>query len=196
MATVLDIGALQHFSIIFTLILVVTLMFAILQFTKAFGGSKGVHIILAFVVGLIAILVPEVTAMIGTMIPWFTLLFIFLVLVILSYKIFGATDADFAAVVRDRSVIWVVLIICIVIVIASFSSVYGQRFLTGEDQAPSKVTKATGTAGEGAVADGSATPDFKSNLSATFFHPKILGIIFILLVAVFTIAILAAEVRV
>ena len=210
MATVLDIGILENFSIVFAMVLVIAIVYGLLQFTKAFGGSKGLHILIAFIIGLLLVLTPDVTKIISTMIPWFTLLFIFIVFLLMAYKIFGATDADISGVLRtDRTIVWVVIIIAIVIVIGSFSTVYGQRFLRQTvPGAPVPATPSTGTpshpsygapaapaqvAGMGVVTQPTATTSFSGNLAATFFHPKILGLIFLFLVAVFTVAIIAIE---
>lgn len=203
MATILDIGLLQNFSIVFAMVLVIAIVYGLLQFTKAFHGSKGLHIIIAFIIGLLILLTPDVTKVISVMIPWFTLLFIFLMFLLMAYKIFGATDADISGVIRtDRAVIWVIVIIAIVIVIASFSSVYGQRFLTQTvPGAPAQAAVAgqqAGVSGAGAVYPGTqatSTTSFSGNLAASFFHPKILGLIFLFLVGVFTIAILSMESR-
>jgi hypothetical protein len=199
MATILDVGVLQNFSIIFAMVLVIAIVYGLLQFTNAFHGSKGLHILIAFIVGLMLIMMPDVTKAISVMIPWFTLLFIFLVFLIMAYKIFGATDADIHGVLQDRTLIWVIIIIAIVIAISSFSTVYGQRLLTQTvPGAPSEAPAAPAQGTSGAVTAGGTTASgsFSGNLAATFFHPKILGMLFLFLVAVFTIAILAMETRV
>ena len=185
MVTPLESGALlEKFSIIFTLILVMVIVYAIMQWTKMFGESRGIHMIVGLIFGLFVIMIPDITQLISTMIPWFVLLFIFLLLMIMAYKIFGATDDDILGALRssDKTIIYVVIIIAIIIIIASFSSVYGQRFLTGKKA----------VVGEGVPEPGStATTSFASNIGATFFHPKVIGLIFIFLVAAFTIALLA-----
>lgn len=189
MVTPLESGALlENFSIIFTLILVMVVVYGIMQWSKMLGESKGLHLLIALVFGLFVIMIPDVTEVISVMIPWFVLLFIFAILMIMAYKIFGATDSDVrSALVGDRTVIWVVIIIGIIIVIGSFSSVYGQRMLSGSDNAPSDDEGMRGSTASGS---------FASNIGATFFHPKVIGLLFILLVAVFTVAILGAQTKI
>ncbi|MBI4149899.1 hypothetical protein HY488_00685 [Candidatus Woesearchaeota archaeon] len=196
MATILDVGVLANFSIVFAMVLIIAIVYGILQFTKAFHGTKGLHILIAFIVGLLFILTPDVTRAVSIMIPWFTLLFIFIVFLLMAYKIFGATDADIVGVLRtDRTIAWVIVIIAIVIAIGSFSSVYGQRFLA--ETVPGAPVEPSGapTGAVAGVTPSAATPSFSGNLAATFFHPKILGMLFLFLVAVFTIAVLAMEAR-
>lgn len=190
MATLLDAAILEHFTQIFSMVLVIAVVYGILQFTKAMEGSKGLHILIAFVFGLLVLLIPDVSKLIGTMLPWFTLFFIFILFLLVSYKIFGVTDDDISHYLKgDRTLGWVIFIICLVIVIASFANVYGQRLLT-----PGQQPATTGDDGL-LVTPGTdvSSTKFSSNLGATFFHPKILGLILVFLIAVFTIAILAME---
>lgn len=196
MATVFDASILKHFTLIFSMIFVVAIVYGILQFSKAFHASKGLHILIAFTVGLLMILVPDVTAVLGTMIPWFTLLFIFIVLLLLVYRIFGASDELIVKAIQDRALLWVIIIIAVIIVLVSFSTVYGQRLLEqrvvsaeGASVMGSLPGPASGVVGE------TGTPNFTRNLSATFFHPKILGALFLLIVATITMAILAMEAK-
>lgn len=185
MVTILESGLLEHFTIIFSLIFVIAIVYGIFQMGKIFGDNKGLHALIALVVGLLVIMVPDITNLISVMIPWFVLLFIFILFLLVAYKIFGATDEDIMSVLKvDNVVIWVIVIIAIVIVVASFSTVYGQKLL----ERPG--VNATPTAQEG-----TATGSFAQNVGATFFHPKVLGLIFVLAVAVFTIALLAMKVK-
>jgi hypothetical protein len=187
MVTVLESGLLEHFTIIFSLIFVIAIVYGIFQMGKVFGDNKGLHALIALIVGLLVIMVPDITSIISIMIPWFTLLFIFILFLLVAYKIFGATDSDILSVLKvDNVVIWVIIIVAIVIVIASFSSVYGQKMLE-------KTTGESGNASGRVSTSDTGTTSYGSNVSATFFHPKVLGMIFILLVAVFTIALLAMK---
>ncbi|MBD3313963.1 hypothetical protein GF345_05970 [Candidatus Woesearchaeota archaeon] len=189
MVTILDSGLLEHFTLIFSLIFVIAIIYGIFSMGKVFGDNKGLHALIALVVGLLVIMVPDITNIIAVMIPWFTLLFIFILFLLITYKIFGATDSDIMSVLRvDNVVIWVIIIIAIVIVIASFSNVYGQKLLESGDGE-------TVDADDTASIDSTASSSFGSNVSATFFHPKVLGMLFILIVAVFTISLLAMKTK-
>lgn len=189
MVTILDVGLLQNFSIIFSLVFVIAIVYGIFEMGKIFGDSKGLHALIALIVGLMVIMVPNISKIIGVMIPWFILLFIFILFLIIAYKIFGATDSDVLSALKvDNVVIWVIIIIAIVIVIGSFSNVYGQSMLS---KTTSNTTGSTGT-GTGQASD---TGSYAQNVSATFFHPQVLGLIFIMLVAVFTIALIAMKTK-
>ncbi|HLC46421.1 MAG TPA: hypothetical protein VJI75_01640 [Candidatus Nanoarchaeia archaeon] len=185
MATILDAGLLQNFSIFFSFVFVIAIVYGILTFTKVFGESKGLQVLIAFIVGLMVLLVPDVNRLITTMVPWFTTFFVFILFLLIAYKIFGATDADIMGALKENStIVWVVGIVFVVILIGSFGSVYGQKFLAGQQDI---------TSGSAAGSEGTGTPDYSSNVAATFFHPKVLGMLFILILGVFTVAILAVN---
>lgn len=179
----LDVAILEHFTIIFSMILVLVIVYGILKVTKTFEQSPVVQFITSFVVALMLMIVPNIAKIISYMIPWFILLFLFLIFLFIAYKLFGATDKELFEVLKSpagKGIIYVVAIICIIIVISSIASVYGETLLkAGENVTEEEVTKAE-------------TGSFKENLAATFFHPKILGLILIFLIAAFTIAFLAA----
>jgi len=185
MVTVLESGLLQNFSVVFSFLFVITVMFGILTLTGVFGQNKGLQVIVSFVVALMVLIVPDVNALITTMVPWFTVVFIFILFLLIAYKIFGATDADIMGAVRSNSVIvWIVGILFVIIVLAAFGSVYGQRLLpTTSNNSSTNILP-----GEGGS---TSTSDYNQNVAATFFHPKILGMLFILILGVFTVAILA-----
>ncbi len=190
MVTILESGILEHFTIIFSLVFVIAIVYGIFQMAKIFGDNKGLHGIIALVVGLLVIMVPDITKIISVMIPWFALLFIFILFVLVAYKIFGASDEDIAGVLKsDNVVIWVIVIIVIVIVVASFSNVYGQRLLSESSENGGEASDS----GAESRDDGTGTPSFGQNVSATIFHPKVLGMLFILIVAIFTISLLAMK---
>lgn len=179
-------GLLQYFSVIFTFLLVMIFIYAIMEWTKMFGSSKGIHLIIGLIFGVFAIMIPDITELISVMIPWFVLLFIFSLLIIMAYKVFGASDDDILSALKgDRTIIWVVIIVSIIIVIASFSTVYGQRLLSSDTTDNAGVSDNSPTS--------TTTSSFSHNIGATFFHPKVIGLIFIFLVAVFTIAILGVS---
>lgn len=195
MATVFDASILQHFTLIFSMILVIAIVYGILQLSNAFHGSKGLHVLIATLMGLLMILVPDITAVLGIMVPWFTLLFIFITMLLLVYRIFGASDDMMSSVIQDRSLIWVIIIVAVVIALVSFSTVYGQRLLeSGTPVSEGGIMEGMPAPASGTIG-GTGTPNFANNLSATFFHPKVLGAMFMLIIATLTMAILAMEIK-
>jgi hypothetical protein len=184
------------FTPVFTFILIFAVLYALLQYAKMLGDNKVLHAAIAFTIAVFgAILSNQARSMIEYMVPWFTVMIIFTVLVIVMYKIFGATDDDVRTVIRKHSGIqWTVGIIAIIIALGALSNTFGQKALTGTEQPGTVDNGETGTnTGEdwrpGATTEGTTgTTDFNTNLNRAFYHPKVLGMLFLLLVAAFAIA--------
>ena len=192
MATFLETGALNYFSIIFPALLVFVIVYALLEKTKILGENKGLHAIAAIVAAFLVMLSGDIVQIINFGAPWFVLVFVFLVLLLLIYRFMGATEADLTKVIRtDKPIQWTIFFIGLVIVIASISNIYGQRLLAQTEEYAVGENITVAEAREIIAEEEGLT--YRSELYKTFFSPKILGLIFIFLVATFTIALLTRE---
>lgn len=179
----LDFQFLEHFTPIFSFILVFAIVYAGLQFTKFLGDNKVIHAVISFVIGLIFLFTMDVTAVVMTITPWFTVFFIFIIFMIMGYKLFGATDDQIKNVITHHSTIqWVIAVISIIIIIYGLSVALGPKLL-GYDVAE-----------EGGIpmnmndeVQSTATSDFFSNVVGVFFNPKVLGFLLLFFIATFTI---------
>ncbi|MBT3297401.1 hypothetical protein HN385_00595 [archaeon] len=181
MVSVIDLGLVNYFSIIFPFLLIFSLVFAILQKVKIIGDSPVINAVVAFSAAMLAILSDTVVAMIVFIAPWFVVVFVFLILLLMAFQILGAKDADLALAVRDKSVQWVILGIAIVIILAGFGNVMGQDLLEQSQQTGETVDSS------GELTD---SGDFDENLMTTLFHPKVLGLIVLFGIAIFSVALL------
>ena len=187
MVEFLEIGLLEYFSIIFPAILIFVLVFALLQKIKILGDNKAINALVAIALAFIVLLSRNILSIVNFAAPWFVIFFVFMVLLLTVFKLMGASDENIAGVIRgDKVVQWTIIAISLIIVVAAFANVYGQRLLPYTLEENITVTE------EGEVIS-TATPSFATNVMAVFFHPKVLGLIFILLVAVFTIALITKE---
>ena len=185
MATFLDTSLLTYFSSVFPVLLVFAFMFAILQKTKAIGETPAINALVSAVAALLILLAPKAIRIINFMIPWFAVVIIFFILLILVFKIFGLKDESLVAVVtKDGSVYWTLIAICLAIVGAAMGDAFGQEALV-----------AGGTADGGVAIEGSRTTtggDFQSNVWSIVKNPKILGMIIIFAIAVLAISLLTS----
>ncbi len=205
MATpVLDISLIRYFSPIFTFLLVLAILYALFTYTKLFGDNKVLHAFLAFIIAVFASFFSTVSVtLIEWLVPRFTVLFIFIILIIIAYKIFGATDEDMAKMIRSHAGIqWTVGIVVIVLAIGGLSHTFGQQTLgeennqnqtmTGPDeQSPETIDLDEGSTVQPTEGSGTATSDFQTNVKNTFYHPKVIGIVFVLLIATFAVRLLS-----
>lgn len=175
MATLLDVGFLGFFSQIFTVLLVFVFVYALLQTTKILGGEKNIDSLLAIALAFITLLVPGVTKIISLSAPWFVLMFFLIFLIAMMSMFMGANvDSLKSALVHEGLVYWVI-VIGILIVFGAASQVYGKEILSA--------TSANATTASGQVL---------TNVGATIFHPKVLGMALILMIASLAINKLAA----
>ncbi|MBD3203291.1 hypothetical protein GF327_03290 [Candidatus Woesearchaeota archaeon] len=178
MATFLDIAFLEHFSSIFVVIFVFTAVYAILTFKKPLGDNKGINALIAFAVSVLFIMSKDAIAIIRTAVPWWTLMVLVITFIIIGVEAFGSS---FDPGTLQSFSTWI-LIIAIIIFVFAWAGVAGQKagpYLGNE----SSTQAAENYGGSGNVASG----NFQENLGATLFHPKVLGVILILVIALFAI---------
>jgi hypothetical protein len=185
MATFMDISVLKHFSVIFSFLIVWIIMYAIFTWGKFPGDNQGLHAVLAFAIAMLVLLYKPAIDIINNAVPWFVVMFIFIVFILISFKIFNTSnDAIFDALKGNRLIVNWLIGISVIILIVSASQVFGQNALVaGTGGGSTTLTNSTGSTG---------SENFNQNVTATFFHPKVLGLIAILLIGAFTINFLAA----
>jgi len=177
MATFLDIGLFEAFSPIFAFLFVWVTVFAILSYTKLFSENKGLHAMLAFILAVLTMLSPKLVQLIGLMAPMFVVGMIFLIFLLLLYKIFGVKDDWITSAIEGKSsAFYWILIVAAIIVVGSIAHVYGPELLA--------LTQGTGN-----------ETSIGANIGATIFHPKVLGFAVMILIAVFTIYLLASKIK-
>lgn len=177
MATFIETGLFEYFGVIFPALLVFVIVYGLFQKVHILGESKSLHAIIAISAAFLVMLSQDILALISFIAPWFVLFFIFIVLLLTVYMVFGLKEDQIASAVwNDQGILWTIFVIGAVIIAAGAAHVYGQRLLPltqGEDVGPAD--------------------DFASNIGSVLFHPKVIGVVFILLVAVFTIGLLTKD---
>ena len=184
---VFDVGLLENFVIIFPFLLVWVIVFGVLSSTKTFGDNKGIHAIIGLTLAFLFVLSKDAVAAVNFASSWFVLLFLFIIFTIMAFKAFGASDSDVMSVIKHPEFRYIgtwIGIFAVGIMIASLSNVHGQRLLEEGNEEGITVQ-----AGEGSVASG----EFQENVWNTIFHPKVLGLIVMLLIASFTIRYMASS---
>ncbi len=167
MATFLDITGLQHFSSFFVFIFVWLAVYAILTYARVLGDNKGINIVIGLIIGLLVLFSPIATGTIEYIAPWFAVIFIFVIFATMALKMFGASGIESLGSLR----IVTVIVILVVLVVGALSYVRQQISVPGENETSIDYSKTT----------------------TILFHPKILGALFILIIAVFAIVLMAGK---
>ncbi|MBT4823680.1 hypothetical protein HN695_06535 [Candidatus Woesearchaeota archaeon] len=207
MATpILDVSMLNFFSPIFIFILIFAFVYGAMYKTKIFGDNKILAGIIAIVVALIFILITPLTKVVLLIAPWFSTLFIFIIFVIVAFKLFGATDDNIRDVIKNHSTLqWTLIIICIIIAVGAMAAVFGQQSLdegygpgAGQDASTVSLDEtgeiiSVGAPGQQYQGTTTAGSNYGNNLAATLYHSKTLGLIFLLLIASLSAAMLTGK---
>ena len=180
MATFLDISILGHFTSVFTFLLVFVIIYGMLELFKVFGdGHRGLHAIIALAIGFIVIFSNGVVAVIQTFTPWFTLLILVIFFILFAVRMFGAGQGDIKSELMKESTIttWSI-ILTVVILLFSLGAGFGQTSLEQTKPGGTNVTATNTTSGS------VSSSSFNQNLYNTLYHPKVLGLILIMMIAI------------
>ena len=174
MATFLDVGLFEHFSIIFYLIFIFVLLYAVLTVSKIFGENKNLIAMLAGALALILALSGPTRDIISFVTPTFFVLIFFAFFTVLIYKFMGASDTDVTEIFGTKSgTRGFILAIVGIIILSSF----GKTFFAGPIALDVNETTAANASDVGTIG--------QSALTATLTHPKVLGLILILIIGAY-----------
>jgi len=196
MATILDVSLTGYFSVMFTFLFVFVIVYAILEYMKPFGkdANKGWHAMLALSVAVLTVTYKPAVGIINFLAPWFLILAILIFFILFALGVFGLKESDFANAARKDSTIYTFIIVfAIVFLVIALGSVFGQSFLSKEDAPTNELPPVDSSDPPATSADGTpiaSGDDYQENVYNAIFHPKVLGFVFLMLVAVFTIVFL------
>src|SRR3989338_8280961 len=183
MATPLDTGLISSFGIIFPFLLVLVFFYGAFSYTKLFGDNKALQVILALILAFFVLLSPMLRAVVSLMTPWFVLLFLFILFAVVGFKTLGASNEDIHDILQGHYAVtigWWIVGLSAVIALGSLSAVTFKEGTTTQ-------VNATGTSMGGVDETGT------SAFWAILFHPKVLGMIAIFLIALAAVNRLTAD---
>lgn len=197
MATLLDISIFKHFSSFFAFLLVWIILFAVLEKTALLGKErKGLNSLLALVIAFLVLAASNVLNLVSFVVPWFIVMIIVGLLIIFTIRTFGADEDSIIKAIKG-DVYPYVIVIAIVILLFGLGSAFGQSALNlGGGGSGSGNTGTNGNYSnlcEGGECPQTNTNSFSNNLFNTIFHPKVVGMIFIMLVGVFLLVFLTKK---
>ena len=198
MATFLEVGLFSYFSVIFPVLLVFLLVFAVLTKTEFFGKNKGVYALIAFAIAMIMLFSPGVVNVINVMAPWFVFIFMFFVFILLALLLMGVKSESITDYMSgDWTVVhWFILSFAIIIAIGSLATVYGGSLLPYTDESGEPIGEESDSgmsAEDSTTGRTTSTGDFNKNVGRVIFHPKVLGMVFVMLIGSFAINLLARK---
>jgi len=179
MATLLDIGLLNVFGIIFPFLFIWAATYAMLQYTKIFTDSKNIHALIATMLAFMTLFSRIAVKTINAMAPWFVLLFIAVMFALLVFGMFGSKEADFTKALKDNDSglrTWIIALI-LIIAIGSLATVISEE----------KGFKQLGQDGQVAPAPTEGAPSETGGFFGAILNTKVLGMALVLLIGFFTV---------
>ncbi len=163
-----------------------------MQFTKFLGDNKIVHAGIGLIIATVFLFSTSAATVVMFIAPWFTVLFIFAVFLLMAYKLFGATDDQIkSALANQSSIQYTILALGVIILLFGLSAGFGQTLLGYTSTSSDATSVSTAVEGASALSEAgttsTGTSSFQQNLVATLFNPKVLGMLLILIIGAFTI---------
>jgi magnesium-transporting ATPase (P-type) len=196
MATFLDIGLVQQANWLFAFVLVFVLLYAILSYKKLFDMSKMTASTIAICIAFMMLLSPAFLNIVAAAVPWFAIAIIFIVFLLLTMFTLGVTPEDMTKTLNGpqygSSIKSFVVIIASIIIIGAIASQFS--VFTGGGSEPSGETIVNAN-GEIVSQSGDVGGKGQDALIAILFHPQVLGLLAIMVIAIFATILLSSNVR-
>ncbi|RME53959.1 hypothetical protein D6783_00345 [Candidatus Woesearchaeota archaeon] len=211
-------GLLSNFTPIFLFLFTFITIYGIQEYAKLFGeGRSGIRALIAFSAATLLISTQTGRLFLEFTIPWLLILGIVAFFILLLFRIFGLSDNEFIAAAKDTTVITWLLIFVGVIALFGVGKAFSQTTTTSttpdvfsehdnpstnnppnydelppyqDQQLPAQQPQ---TAQTYDIARGGR---FAKTVATTFTHPKVLGLIVLILISVFAILFLTRPVSV
>ncbi len=181
MVSIIDVTLLQKLGVVFPFLFIFAVSFGVLTLAGLFKDNKLVQALIAVALAFIGSLSPIVVRTINLMAPWFVILIIFMVLLLIAIMTLGPTREDIASLIRSGKheyIIWWVVFFVVLITIFSLWT------------AVSEVGKSR------AITEPGTAVYSTEEMGSTYqllVNPKILGIMFLILIAVVTLHYMTKE---
>ena len=166
MATVLDFGLLAYLAPLFVFFFVFVLLYALFTKFKILGEDKSIHSLVAFILAIIFVLVADLRNLLTIIVPIFVLFFIVIIIIFIGVMLLGMSQEDITKYIKGTpSITITAIVITLVIFVFGVATVFPE--VVGY---PSSTQSGFGIATRRLI-----------------FNPKVLGAVFILVVASYVI---------
>lgn len=177
-----DLSLMNILSPIIIFILIWALTYALLTKSKVLGDNQNLNAVISFAVAVLFILIPGTTKFVSIFTPWIMVLFIGIVLL---FSLFYFIGWDFKSIQEHLGagvIVWTIIIIFLIILFVSLSNIFGEKVAPYSSADSSSTISSTIEGAGGSLG---------SEVKDTLFNPKVLGVIFLLMVAVFAIRLIS-----
>ena len=182
MASFLDIGLLEYFLPAFTFLFIFVVSYAVLDKFKLLGDNKGLKLIASFSISILFLFSTDALKLVNFITPWFIVMVVIAMFLIALFMFMGLKEDSIVKAVGSGQVVWPIIIISIILLIVALVHVFGSYmspYGTLEEQ-PQETVYSTSDDGD--------AKSRESESMKTLVNPKILGALFLLIIATFAIS--------
>ncbi|NIA04006.1 MAG: hypothetical protein GWP09_01510 [Nitrospiraceae bacterium] len=195
MANVLDLSVVNYFNPLFVFLFVFVITYALLEKTQVFGkGKSSLNALLAFTVAIVFIFSEQASQIVVGIIPGIVLITVVFFFIILLIAFLGIDNKSLITVMGGKYASWWIIIAVLAIVGIVASTIYGPQLVSvGTGSSPVNTNSTMGSTNYTNVTS-TTTGDnsFYDNLKNTLFNSKFVAMIVLLVLAAFTIKLLAS----
>ena len=158
----LDVSVLSYFTPVFIFLAVWVMFYAVLQKTQILGKNQGLSALLSFCIAFLFIITATASKLVEILLPWLGILVVIAMAAILLFMFMGVSGETIAKTIGGNA--WTIVIVLIILLVIALTQVFG----------PSIKELTQESAEEG---------DFMKSIGSILFHPSILGMFLILVIA-------------
>ncbi len=181
MATLLDTSLLQFISPIFSFIFIFTLMYAVMDKFKLVGDNKGIHAAIALSIAVVFLFAKDAVRFVNFITPWFIIMLVVGLFLTTFFVFFGVKNETIGEkVMSDPRVYWTVIVLSIIILFISIGQVFGSDL--------------SADSGAKSISEREGVSDATGEGFSSIVHPRVLGALFLLIIAAFAIRLISETV--
>lgn len=166
----LPLVSLEYFTPAFVFLFVFIGAYALLKKSNWFGDSEAVNLCIAFLTSILFMVVPEAVSIVSFVTPWVAILAMLVLFIVVLFLFMGASQEEVTKVVTQNAAVLTILFVLLgIIFLTALTNVFGPFLLAGGGTGFWDVTK------------------------RVLFHPRTLGLLFLLVIASYAIRFITAE---
>ncbi len=174
MATILSAELLSYISPVLMFIFIFAILYSVLQKFESFGKNQPINAAISFAGALLFLIVPLMRDFVTGVIPWLVIMILVIVVILMILMFMGYKETDIVSYMKENSFGAVITTIVVLIFLIVLAKVVGPSFLQYPTPAEAGIT---------------------SNIKRVLFNPKVLGVIFVLVVAAYFMKAIAIPIR-
>lgn len=178
MATILDASLIGFLLPVFVFLFIFVILYGLLSKTELLGKKQvALNFLAAICIAAVAVFAGDLIKLVGVITPWIVFIIFILFLIFGMYKFFGIEDKVIWSTIGSEVTIYIILLLVILI---GLTIVFEPQVSPFAGNQAATASNATGLAGK----------NVRSEVISTLTHPRVLGAIFILVIAAVTIKLL------